>query len=131
MSADEETTHDEEEEEETKFLNAEEVTLIATNFLKRLGNKQGLKPIKASLEEDDVYVVEVGLAKKTATVQIDATTEQIKEYEIKDKEQETPPASFFPIPLTRKNILFIAGIAAASVVVSALLGIQSLISGIL
>ena len=108
---------------ETKLLNAEEVTMIATNFLKRLGNKQGLKPIKASLEEDDVYVVEVGLTKKTATVQIDATTEQIKEYEIKDKEQETPSSSF--IPLTPKNILILAGISGASVVVSALLGIQS------
>jgi hypothetical protein len=117
-------------EEETKLVNAEVVTVLAKSFLQRLGNKDNLKPIKASLE-GDVYVVEVELLKKIATVQIDATTEQIKEYEIKDKEQETPPASFFPIPLTRKNILFIAGIAAASVVVSALLGIQSLISGIL
>jgi len=124
MSADDEETYEEEEEEETKFLNAEEVTMIATNFLKRLGNKQGLKPIKASLE-DDVYVVEVGLTKKTATVQIDATTEQIKEYEIKDKEQETPESAF--IPLTPKNILMLAGISGASVVVSALLGIQSLL----
>ncbi len=127
MSADEET-YDEEEEEETKLLNAEEVTLIATNFLKRLGNKQGLKPIKASLEED-VYIVEVGLIKKTAMVQINATTEQIKEYEIKDKEQQTPESSF--IPLTPKNIIILGGTAVASVVVSALLGIQSLLSSIL
>ena len=127
MSADEET-HDE-EEEETKLLNAEDVTLIATSFLKRLGNKQGLKPIKASLEED-VYVVEVGLIKKIATVQIDASTEQIKEYEIKDKEKEAS-ASSFPIPLTPKNIIILGGTAAASVVVSALLGIQSLLSSIL
>lgn len=127
MSADEETHA---EEEETKLINAELVTVLAKSFLQRLGNKGDLKPIKASLEEN-VYVVEVELLKKIATVQIDATTEQIKEYEIKDKEEETPPASFFPIPLTRKNILFIAGISAASVVVSALLGIQSLISGIL
>jgi len=127
MSADDEETYDE-EEEETKLLNAEEVTLIATNFLKRLGNKQYLKPIKASLEED-IYIVEVGLAKKTATVQIDATTEQIKEYEIKEKEEEPKESSFFP--LTPKNILLIAGIAGASVVVSALLGIQSLLSSIL
>ena len=123
MSADEEN-YDEEE----KLLNAEEVTLIATNFLKRLGNKQGLKPIKASLE-DDVYVVEVGLAKKTATVQIDASTEQIKEYEIKKDEQETASSSF--IPLTPKSILVLAGTAAASVVVSALLGIQSLLPSII
>jgi hypothetical protein len=123
MSADEESHV--EEEEETKLINAEVVTLLATSFLKRLGNKQGLKPIKASLEED-VYVVEVGLIKKIATVQIDATTEQIKEYEIKDKEKE-PSASSFPIPLTPKNIMILGGTAAASVVVSALLGIQSLL----
>ncbi|MCW4015391.1 MAG: hypothetical protein NWF06_03395 [Candidatus Bathyarchaeota archaeon] len=122
MSADDETY--DEEEEETKLLNAEEVTLIATNFLKRLGNKQGLKPIKASLEEE-LYIVEVGLLKKIATVQIDATTEQIKEYEIKDKEQQEASSSFFPI--TPKNIMVLGATAAASIVISALLGIQSLL----
>ena len=122
MSAQEETY---EEEEEEKVLNAEEVTLIATDFLKRLGNRQGLKPIKASLEED-VYIVEVGLNKKTATVQIDSTTEQIREYEIQEKEQATQSSSTF-MPLTPKNIMILAGIAGASVVVSALLGIQSLL----
>ena len=127
MSVETEETYDE-EEEEIKLLNAEQVTLIATDFLKRLGNRQGLKPIKASLEED-VYVVEVGLAKKTATVQVDATTEQIKEYEINEKEQQPTESSF--LPLTPKNILMMVGIAGAAVVVSALLGIQSLISGIL
>jgi len=127
MSTEDEETYDE-EEEETKTLNAEEVTMIATNFLKRLGNKQGLKPIKASLDED-IYIVEVGLIKKTATVQIDASTEQIREYEIKDNEQATPSSSV--LSLTPKNILMIAGISAASVVVSALLGIQSFLPSIL
>ena len=127
MSAETEETYDE-EEEETKLLNAEQVTLIATDFLKRLGNRQGLKPIKASLEED-VYVVEVGLAKKTATVQVDATTEQIMEYEITEKEQQPTESSL--LPFTPKNILLIAGIAGAAVVVSALLGIQSLLPSIL
>ena len=127
MSVETEETYDE-EEEEIKLLNAEQVTLIATDFLKRLGNRQGLKPIKASLEED-VYTVEVGLAKKTATVQVDATTEQIKEYEINEKEQQPTESSF--LPLTPKNMLMMVGIAGEAVVVSALLGIQSLISGIL
>ncbi|MCJ7722139.1 hypothetical protein MUO98_07035 [Candidatus Bathyarchaeota archaeon] len=122
MSADDETY--DEEEEETELLNAEEVTAIATSFLWRLGNKQGLKPIKASLDEE-IYVVEVGLPKKIATVQIDASTHKIKEYQIKDKEQETSDS--FPFPLTPKNILILGLTAAASVVVSALLGIQSLL----
>ncbi len=124
MSADEET-YDEQEEEETKLLNAEQVTVLATSFLKRMGNSQGLKPIKASLE-DDVYIVEVGLPKKIATVQIDAATENIKEYEIKEKEQQKT-ASSFPLPLTPQNILVLAGTAIGSIVISALLGLQSLI----
>jgi hypothetical protein len=125
MSAETEETYD--EEEETKLLNAEEVTLIATNFLKRMGNTQGLKPIKASMEED-IYVVEVGLDKKTATVQVDPTTEQIKEYEIKEDEQQPTEPSL--IPFTPKNIMLLAGVAVASVVVSALLGISSLLPSI-
>jgi len=109
-----------EEEEETRFLNAEEATLIATNFLRRLGNKHGLKPIKASLQEER-YLVEIGLKKKIATVHVDATNEEIKEYEIKAVIKEST-SSF---PLTRKNILLICGIVVASIFVSSLLGIQS------
>lgn len=125
MSADDETYEGEdEEEEENKLLNAEDVTVIATNFLRRLGNRQITKPIKASLNEG-VYVVEVELAKKIATVQIDATTEQIKEYEIKNKDQE--PLTSFPLPLTPKNILILGGTSVVSIVVSCLLGLQSLI----
>lgn len=58
-SADEEEkSYYEGEEENTQLLNAHEVTLIATNFLRTLGNKRGLKPIKASLEEEK-YVLDV------------------------------------------------------------------------
>ena len=105
---------------ETQLLNAEDVTRIATNFLRRLGNKHGLKPIKASLQGER-YVVEVELKKKIAVVQIDAANEEIKEYEIKDIAKEAP-SSF---PLTRKNILLICGIVAISIFVSGLLGVQS------
>jgi uncharacterized membrane protein YkoI len=95
-TADEEETY--EEEGETRPLNAEEVTLITTEFLKRLGHKWGLKPIKASLQEER-YIVEVGLKKQTATVEIDATNEEILQYEITAVTKE--PAPFFP--LTRKT----------------------------
>jgi ribosomal protein S8E len=124
--AEEETSYYDEEEGETQLLNAEEVTLIATRFLRRLGNKHGLKPIRASLQGER-YVVEVGLKKKTATVQIDATSEEIKEYEIKEKVKETS-SSF---PLTRKNILLICGIVAVSIFVSGLLGVQSFLPSLL
>ena len=124
--ADEEESYYDEEEGETQLLNAEEVTLIATRFLRRMGNKHGLKPIRASLQGKR-YVVEVGLKKKIATVQIDATSEEIKEYEIKDKVKETS-SSF---PLTRKNILLICGIVAVSIFVSGLLGVQSFLPSLL
>jgi len=123
-TADEEEPY--EEEEETRPLNAEEVTLIATEFLKRLGNKRGLKPIKASLQEER-YVVDVGLRKKkTATVEIDATNEEIMQYEIKAVAKESSPS----FPLTRKNILLICGIVVVSVFASSLLGVQSFIGSI-
>ena len=126
MSAQEETYADaeaEDQEEETKLLNAEQVTTIATNFLKRLGNKQMLKPVKASLdEEEEIYVVEVALSKKTATVQIDATTEQIIEYEIISQQQESPSGSI--LPLNPQNIMILAGTAIGSIVISGLLGLS-------
>lgn len=124
--AEEEASYYDEEEGETQLLNAEEVTLIATRFLRRLGNRHGLKPIKASLQGER-YVVEVGLKKKIATVQIDATNEEIKEYEIQEKVKETSPS----FPLTRKNILLICGIVAVSIFVSGLLGVQSLLPSLL
>jgi len=117
----EESSYDE-EEENIQPLNAEEVTLIATNFLKRLGNKHGLKPIKASLEEER-YTVDVELKDKIATVEIDAINRRIETYEIKNKAKETSS----PFPLTRKNILLLCGIAAISIFVSGLLGVQSLL----
>ncbi len=120
MSSTDEEEESYHEEENIQLPNAEEVTLIATNFLKRLGNKRGLKPIKASLEEER-YIVNVQFKNKIATIQIDATNKGIQGYEIKDKAKET--ASSFP--LTQKNILLICGIVAISIFVSGLLGIQS------
>jgi len=118
ISEEEEAYH--EEEEETRLLNAEEATLIATNFLRRLGNRKGLKPIKASLQEE-IYIVEIGLKNKIATVEIAATSEEIRQYEIKAVVKESTSSSL----LTRKNILLVCGIMVASIFVSSLLGIQS------
>ena len=47
---------------EPKTLNAEVVTTMVTDFLKRLGHKGGLKPKRVSLE-GEVYTVEVELKK--------------------------------------------------------------------
>jgi hypothetical protein len=78
---------------QSRELNAESVTAIATGFLKRIGHKNGLKPKRVSIEEE-LYTVEVEMKKLTATVQVDAKTHEIKAYEIQPKGEE---ASSFPI----------------------------------
>lgn len=112
------------ESDEIRHPNAEQVTSIATNFLERLGHKS-LKPTKVTLEED-AYLVEVELKKKTAKIKIDATTEEIKEYEIETKTEET--SSF---PISPKSILMICGIVVLFLVVFILLDVQSFLNSIL
>lgn len=112
------------ESDEIRHPNAEQVTSIATNFLERLGHKS-LKPTKVSLEEE-TYLVEVELKKKTAKIKIDATTEEIKEYEIETKTEET---SSFPMSL--KNLLMTCGIVVLFLTVFILLDVQSFLNSIL
>jgi len=92
---------------QTKTLNAEAVTVIATSFLKRVGNKGGLKPKRVSLEEG-IYTVEVEMKKLTAIVRVDAETHEIKEYEIQPKGEEAPLISISP-----KTIMVVFGVSAA------------------
>ncbi len=69
-------------------LNAEAVTIIATNFLKRIGHKSGIRPKRVSREQD-VYTIEVEMKKLSAIVRIHAETHEIKEYEIQPKGEES------------------------------------------
>jgi hypothetical protein len=80
---------------EVKELNAEAVTSMSANFLKRIGHKGGLKPKRVSLE-DDLYTVEVELKQFTATVKVDAVTRQIKEYDVQPKSEESSLSSLSP-----------------------------------
>jgi len=93
---------------QSKTLNAETVTTIATGFLKRIGHKGGLKPKRVSLEEG-IYTVEVEMKKLTAIVRVDAETHEIKEYEIQAKGEEAPFISISP-----KIIMVIFGVSAAA-----------------
>ena len=95
---------------QTKTLNAETVTTIATGFLKRIGHKGGLKPKRVSLEEG-IYTVEVEMKKLTAIVRVDAETHEIKEYEIQAKGEEAPFISISP-----KIIMVTFGVSAAAYV---------------
>ena len=87
-------------------LDAEQFTSLAKDFLKRLGYKRSLRPIKATLEGEN-YVVEMESKKKTAKVQIHTETNEIREFEIQEKESETG----FSI----KYALLIVGISASIV----------------
>ena len=90
-----------------KPLNAESVTTIATNFLKRIGNKGGLKPKRVSLEEG-LYIVEVEMKKMSAVVRVESETHEIKGYEIQPREEENSSFTISP-----KTIMLIFGISAA------------------
>jgi hypothetical protein len=91
---------------QTKTLNAETVTIIATTFLKRIGNKGDLKPKRVSLEEG-IFSVEVEMKKLAAVVRIDSESHEIKEYEIQPKGEEAPFISISP-----KILLIMFGISA-------------------
>ena len=74
-----------------KELNAEIVTTMAADFLKRIGHKGGLKPKRVSLE-GDLYTVEVELKRFTATVKVDVRSREIKEYDVQPKGEESSGA---------------------------------------
>ncbi len=52
-----------------KPLNAEEVTIMASEFLRRIGHKGKLKPKRVSLEEE-IYTVEIETSKLMAVVKV-------------------------------------------------------------
>jgi hypothetical protein len=109
--------------DEIRHPNAEQVTSIATDFLKRLGHK-GLRPMKVSAEEE-AYLVEVELKGKTAKIKIDSATEEIREYEIETKTGETSS-----LPFSLRNILMTCGIVVLFLVVFFVLDIQSILGSI-
>lgn len=105
------------ESQETRRINAEQVTLLATTFLKKLGYSRGMRPKKASIEEDN-YVVEIQLEKKNAKVQIDTRTKEIKAYEIEEQAKEGGFA------FTRRTMIIMAiPVVAVLVVVLKILNI--------
>jgi hypothetical protein len=71
-----------------KALNAEEVTTMATSFLKRIGHKGKLKPKRVSLEEE-VYTVEIETKKLMAVVKVGTQTREITEYDVQPRSEES------------------------------------------
>lgn len=111
---------------EGKAPNAEHVTSIAIDFLKALGNKRGIRPKKVSLQ-GQVHIVELDIGKdKTAVVQIDAQSREIKEYEIKTKEKEE---SAFSLPLSPKTLIMVFGVSVVVYFVFELLNVSGVLFG--
>ncbi len=95
-------------------LDAERVTWAAQAFLNRMGYKRSwLRPKKATLEGEK-YLVELQVQNKTATVQVDLATGEIKGFTIEESEQSSGLA------LNRKTMLIIGAGAAIVVVIVAL-----------
>lgn len=69
------------------LIGAEEVTQIATDFLKDLGNKY-VMPKRVSKEGERNYGVEVDLKGRVASILIDRNTKEIIEYEITEPRRE-------------------------------------------
>jgi len=92
-------------------LDAERVTWLAQGFLNRLGYKRAeLRPTKVSLEGEK-YLVEVNVQKRTATVQVDLATGEIKGFQIEESEE-------WNFPLSKSMMLLIGG--GVGIVVAAL-----------
>jgi len=101
-----------ESETAKRRLDAERVTLLAEGFLSRLGYKRAMiRPKKASLEGEK-YMVEVQVKKRTATVQVDLATGEIKGYQF----EETQESSGFPLSRNTTLILAGAGVALVAIV---------------
>ena len=111
----EEQTVDAEEYEDYNEppLNAEEATILVVHFLQRM-KKKVITPRKATLNADNVFVVNVDLQEATATVYINAEDREITEYSIEPVKKEPKP---LPIPPRR---IFIGLGAALLVVVAAM-----------
>jgi hypothetical protein len=103
--------------EETFMLHAENATHLASDFMTRLGYKQGQIPTKLFVE-GETDVVELKLQKGTARVQIDTKTKEVKEYEIQEAEAQE---GFFTSK--RKILLFFLSSIATIVVVLKLINV--------
>jgi hypothetical protein len=101
---------------EISRFDAENATSVTIDFLNRLGYKGKWLPLKVSLD-GEVYVVEMLLQKKTAKVQINSSTKEIKEYEFQESELESKS------PIKSKGLIFLVAIIGVAVLSAKLLGV--------
>jgi len=91
-------------------LDAERVTWLAQGFLNRLGyRRNALRPKKVTLEGER-YTVEVNVQKRTATVQVDVATGEIKAFQIEESGESSFPQ------LSRGTMVLIGGLIGIAVI---------------
>jgi hypothetical protein len=101
---------------ELSRFDAENATAMAADFLKRLGYKGIWLPMKVSLD-GELYIVEMMFQRKSAKVQINSKTKEIKEYEF--QEEEATSKSFFK----SKGMIFLVAMVPVAIGVAKLLGV--------
>jgi hypothetical protein len=102
---------------EISRFDAENATALTADFLKRLGYKGVWLPMKVSLE-DELYVVEMmNQQKKTAKVQINSETKEIREYEFAEEEKESCGG------ISKGKLIFLMAAIGVSIALVKLLGV--------
>jgi hypothetical protein len=100
----------------SKF-DAENATALTADFLKRLGYKSAWLPMKVTLD-GELYVVEMSSEGKTAKVQINSGSKEIREYEF--GQDENAPKGF---SLSKGKMILLVVVITVSVVATKLLGV--------
>ena len=72
--------------------------------------------MKVSLD-GELYIVEMVLQKKTAKVQINSSTKEVKEYEFQETETENKS------PIKSKGLIFLVAVIGIAVLSAKLLGV--------
>lgn len=102
---------------EISRFDAENATAMTADFLKRLGYKGIWLPMKVSLD-GELYVVEMlSQQKKTAKVQINSSTKEIREYELAEDENASKGG------LSKGKLIILIAIVAVGIVVTKLIGV--------
>jgi hypothetical protein len=100
----------------SKF-DAENATALTADFLKRLGYRSAWLPMKVTLD-GELYVVEMASEGKTAKVQINSGSKEIREYEF--GRDENAPKGF---TLSKGKLIIIVVIVVVGVAVTKLIGL--------
>lgn len=100
----------------SKF-DAENATALTADFLKRLGYKSAWLPMKVTLD-GELYVVEMASEGKTAKVQINSGSKEIREYEF-GRDENAPKG----VALSKGKLIVVVAIVAVGVVLTKLLGV--------